>query len=509
MASVEQVRHIDTPNTTGRQDLLILCAIALADAVLHIATNGRYGFHRDELQFLTDARHLAWGYVTYPPFTPFIQRIGLELFGLSMVGLRLSCTIAQAIVILVTGLMARDLGGSRAAQVTAALAAALSPIPMFWGTEFQYTSFEFLFWILIAWFVIRLLKTADPRWWIAIGAAAGLGIQTKYNIIFYLAGVLAGVAFTSARRYLNSGWFWGGIGLAFLIVLPNLLWQVHNHFISYEFLQYIHARDQRIGRGDHFFRDQIKLCINIAATPLALAGLTFFVRDRKYRMLAWMYFVPVSILVLAKGRGYYAAAAYPMLLAAGSVVCAQWLNRLPEIASRAIASIFYVGLVGVGAYVMAIVIPFASSGPLRDFALTNNGDLREEIGWDELVRTVASIRDTLTPEQQAHLGITVGNYGEGGAIEILGPTYHLPAPASTHNAAWFRGYPTPPPTTVIALGIDAKSANSIFTNCRWAGHNGNSLGIRNEESMDHPDIFVCGPPRGSWAELWAKHRDFE
>jgi hypothetical protein len=509
VASVEQIRQIKTSPADSRHDLLILWAIALADALLHIATSGRYGFHRDELQFLTDAHHLSWGYVTYPPLTPFIQRIGLELFGLSLVGLRLSCAIAQALVILVTGLMTRDLGGSRAAQVTAALVVALSPVPMFWGTEFQYTSFEYLFWVLIAWFVVRLLKSDDPRWWIAIGAAAGLGLLTKYSILFYLAGVLAGVVFTPARRYSKSRWFWAGIALAFVMVLPNLLWQVHHHFVSYEFLQHIHARDVRMGRDRHFLLDQVRICINIVATPLAVAGFIFFLRDRTYRMLAWMYLVPVAILFFAKGRGYYAAAAYPMLLAAGSVAAAQMLRTLPKIASRVLATLFYIGLAGVGAYVMATVIPFASSGPLHDFALRNNEDLREEIGWDDLVRTVASVRDTLTPEQQAHLGITVGDYGEGGAIEILGPAYHLPPPASTHNAAWFRGYPTPPPTTIIALGLDANQANSIFTNCRWAAHYANSAGVSNSESRDHPDIFVCGPPRDGWPELWRKHRDFE
>jgi hypothetical protein len=165
VASVEQIRQIRTSPSGVRHDILILSAIALADALLHMATNGRYGFHRDELQFLTDAHHLARGYVTYPPLTPFLERIGLALFGLSLVGLRLFAVIAQAVVLLVTGLMARDLGGSRAAQVTATLAVALSPMPMFWGTEFQYTSFEFLFWVLIAWFVVRLLKSEDPRWW--------------------------------------------------------------------------------------------------------------------------------------------------------------------------------------------------------------------------------------------------------------------------------------------------------------------------------------------------------
>jgi len=145
---------------------------------------------------------------------------------------------------------------------------------------------------------------------------------------------------------------------------------------------------------------------------------------------------------------------------------------------------------------------------LRNFALDKSPDLREEIGWEELVHTVASIRDSLPSDQQAHLGITVGNYGEQGAIEILGPAYRLPPPISTTNSAWLRGYPSPPPTTIIALGINQKQADTIFTGCRLAGHNGNSEGVKNEESKYHPDIFVCGPPRKPWSVLWKEHQDF-
>ena len=108
-------------------------------ALVHLLTNGRYGFHRDELQTLSDALHLDWGFVAYPPVTPFLERIGLNLFGVSMVGLRLFAVIAQSAAIVVTGLMARELGGGRLAQVAAALSVAFSPLPLFEGTEFQYT----------------------------------------------------------------------------------------------------------------------------------------------------------------------------------------------------------------------------------------------------------------------------------------------------------------------------------------------------------------------------------
>jgi hypothetical protein len=138
---------------------------------------------------------------------------------------------------------------------------------------------------------------------------------------------------------------------------------------------------------------------------------------------------------------------------------------------------------------------------LRDFALSRNQQLREEFGWEELVRTVASIRDSQPPDQRASLGIMVGNYGEEGAIEILGSAYRLPPPISTINSGWLRGYVTPPPTTLIVIGFSRDMALALFTDCKVAGQNGNSEGIINGEST-FPDIFLCGPPRQSWPEFW-------
>src|SRR6202167_6859583 len=193
-------------------DTWALVGIAASVALVHLLTNGRYGFHRDELQVLSDARHLDWGFVPYPPLTPFVERVGLSIFGLSLVGLRLFSVIAQAFAVVVTGLMARELGGGGLAQATAALAIALSPLPLFEGTEFQYTTFDYLWWVLIAYFVIRLLKTENPQWCLAIGTVVGLGLMTKYAIMFFVAGVLGGLLLTRARRFLGSRWFWAGAG---------------------------------------------------------------------------------------------------------------------------------------------------------------------------------------------------------------------------------------------------------------------------------------------------------
>lgn len=491
-----------------RADFAWLAAVAAFFAVAHMATNGRYGFHRDELQFLSDARHLDWGFVAYPPLTPFLQHIALSLFGLSLIGLRTFSVLAQAAAILVSGLMARDLGGSRLAQVTTALAVGLSGLPIFEATEFQYTSYSYLWWVLVCWFTIRLLKTENPRWWLAIGAAIGLGLLTKYSVVFFVAGLLIGLVLTKARKHLASGWFWAGAGLAFLLFLPNLIWLIRHDFISYTFLQHIHARDVRIGRDHGYWKYQFLLDVNLAATPLWIAGLIALFRSSRYRVLAWMYVVPVLVFWLNKGRFYYVAESYPVLLAMGAVVAARWLSARPLWARRAVAGAYFVALVVVGGYLAAILVPIAPDGKLRDFAFANSSDLREEIGWNELVRTVAQIRDSLPADQRAHLGITTANYGEYGAIEILGRAYGLPQPIGTTNSEWLRGYPDPPPTTLIVIGLSRREADSIFTGCRLAGHNGNSLGVKNEESQGHPDIFVCGPPRIPWRQLWQEHKDF-
>ncbi len=491
-----------------RTSLFPVLCVAAAAAVVHILTNGRYGFHRDELQFLSDARHLDWGYVSYPPLTSFIERIGLSLFGLSLIGLRMFSVVAQTLVIVISGLVARDLGGGRLAQVTTALAVALSPLPIFEATQFQYTSFAFLWWVLVAWFTIRLLKTENPRYWLAIGAALGLGLLTKYAIVFYIAGILVGMVLSRSRSFFRSRWFWSGVGVALLIFLPNLIWLVRHNFISYTFLQHIHARDVGEGRAEGFLRGQFMACANLFAAPVWLIGLYAFLRDRRYRMIAWMYLVPLLVFWINKGRFYYVAEAYPVLLAMGAVTCERWLSGIPKWAQLAVETVFFAGLGFAGAFFFAGWVPLTSTGPLRDFALRHSENLREEIGWDELVKTVAGIRDSLPPQQQSSLGIVVGNYGERGAIEILGHAYHLPPPISMTNSAWLLGYPTPAPTTLIVLGSSQEWVDRNFTSCRLTGHNGNSEGVRNEESEYHADIFLCGPPRLPWPEFWKNNQRF-
>lgn len=493
-------------HSSWSSDVAILIYVALATVIVHLITGGRFGFHRDELATLEDSRHLAWGFVAYPPVTPFFGRLSLILFGTSLTGFRFFAAIAEAVAVVLTGLMARELGGRRGAQLVAAAAAV--PFCLVGGTLMQYVSFDYLFWVLTAYFVLRLLKSDDPRWWLAIGSSIGFGMLTKYTMGFFAIAIAVGVVFTPARRYLKSKWIWYGVAVSLLIILPNLLWQAQHHFISLDFLKHIHERDVRIGRTKDFLPDQFKL--TLFGIPLWLAGLYFYFASPKgsrFRILGSMYLVPLALFVIAKGRGYYLAAAYPMLYAAGSVLGEQWLASMRRnwaIAWRALAwTALLVNIIFVGVFLLPV-------GQVNTWwwKIANNiqGDYREEFGWEELTQTAAQIRDSLPAEDRAHLGILAGNYGEAGAINLYGERFGLPSAISGINSFWARGYGDPPPQTLIVIGLSRHFREEHFAYCQLAGHTGNQFGVKNEETEDHPDIFVCRSLLQPWPEFW---KDFQ
>jgi Dolichyl-phosphate-mannose-protein mannosyltransferase len=484
-------------------DLAILVYIACATIAVHLFAGGRYGFHRDELATLDDARHLAWGYVAYPPVTPFFGRISLILFGTSLAGFRFFAALADAAAVVLTGLMARDLGGRRGAQIVAALATI--PFCLAGGSLMQYVSFDYLFWVLTAYFVIRLLKSNDPRWWLAIGCAIGLGMMSKYAMPFLVAGLLIGLLCSDKRRYLASKWLWYGVAVSLLIFLPNLLWQIRHHFVSIQFLRSIHARDIRIGRTRDFLPGQIQL--TLLAAPLWIAGLfaCFFSRAWKtFRLVSWMYLTPLLLFVILKGRTYYMAGAYPMLYAAGSVWGEKLLSSFRHGRATAVRAVAWTALLLDVAVVIALALPIAPVGSRWwKVVLQMDGDLREEFGWRELVATIASVQDSLPPQDRAHAGILAGNYGEAGAIDLYGRRYGLPAAISGVNSYWARGYGNPAPETLIVVGLPLGFLQNHFASCPVAAHTWNRYGVKNEETLDHPDIFVCRDLRESWPAFWS------
>jgi hypothetical protein len=485
---------------------LILLASALL--LLHCLTNGQYGFHRDELPMLDDARHLAWGYVGYPPLTPSLGRLALELFGPSLVGVRFFSALAQSCAVVLAGLMARELGGSRTAEVVTAIAVAIAPVSLIQGALFQYVSFDYLWWVLISYFTLRLLKSDDPRWWLRIGAVVGLGMMTRYTMMFLVAGLAVGVVATKERRQLKSAWLWSGVAIALLVFLPNLLWQLQHDFVSLDHLGAIHARDVRMGRTTGFLSGQLGVPANPVTIPLWATGLAFYFlmpAGRRYRLLGWMYLVPLVLFVVMQGRSYYLAPAYPMLIAGGVVTWEQWLSSRSSRTARLVGVVTWGALAVGGVMLAAVMLPVApvNSGLWRLSSRVHD-NFAEEIGWRELSETVASIYAALPEEQKRSTRVLAGNYGEAGAIAMYAKAYELPQVISGINSYRLRGFGDPAPQSVIVLGFARQDLEQIFMSCHLAGTVTNRYNVENEETRSHPEIYICGAPRQSWPELWEK-----
>lgn len=501
-----------TPRTPGlRGDLLVLLALALARLLLHVLSNGQYGFHRDELAVLDDARHLAWGYVAYPPLTPFFAHVSMQLFGDSLGAFRTPSALAQSLAMLFAGLIARDLGGRRMAQVVAAIAVACAPFSLLAGSMLQYTSPDYLWWVLAAWLLLRLVNSGDARWWLAIGAVIGLGMMTRYTMLFCVAGIVVGVLATPLRRQLASPWLWAGVALSLLLFAPNAWWQWRHDFIYLDFVEHIHARDVRIGRSDGFWLQQLYVNASPLLLPLWLSGLWWLALARdgaRYRILAWLYLVPLVLFALASARAYYLAPAYPMLFAAGAVAVERWLSGL---GSRAAA---WARGVGAGVLVLAFVTTAAISLPLAPIGSAGwrlsrsaHDNFAEQVGWPELVAQVAAVYNALPATERARTAVFANNYGEAGAINHYGARYGLPPAISEVNSYWYRGYGDPAPTTLIVLGEDAEGIRDAPADCTLAGRVRIPHGVENEES-GHPGIYVCRNLRFDWAEAWPQMQDF-
>ena len=479
------------------RDLRGAIVVALLVLAVHVATNHRYGFHRDELQVVDDGQHLAWGYVVYPPFTPAVSRLAFELFGPSLRGLRFFTALSQSIVILLAGLIARELGGGRTASTIAAAMAAIAPVSMLQGALFQYVAFDLMWSVLVGWLMIRLIRTDDARLWIPVGAAIGMGAMTRYTIAFFVAGVVAAVLLSPLRRHLRTKWLWLGAALSILIFLPNLLWQIRHDFLSLEFLRSIHARDVEIGRTSGFFLEQLFVPASLFTIPWWVAGLWFYVRSRTFGAVAWLIAVPFVLYVVAEGRSYYTAPLFPILLAAGAVV---W-ERRTVLAAGAIAC----GVIFAGAF----MLPLAPVGSKWFRAAAKVHDnFAEQIGWQELVAQVASIYRQIDPGERARTAIYASNYGEAGAINLYGPQHGLPRAISGINSHWARGYGSPPPETLILLGASIERARTRFRSCEVVGLATNRWNIENEETRDHPQILLCRGPRWPWPAIWSRVRSF-
>ena len=494
------------PTTSLRWDVCVLSAFAALLLVAHFLMGNGYGFHRDELQFLGDARHLQWGFVAYPPMTSFFGRLAIALFGISPQVLRLPAALVNAVSLVLAGLMARELGGGRAAQVVALLLS--FPLALLFSSVLQYNTFDLVAWSVLILSTAHVLRTEDGRYWVWAGVGLGLGVLSKYAIAFPLVSLLAGIVLLPSQRHqLKSRWFWLGALVATAIAAPNLVWLARHHFITLQMEHFIHLRDVRLGRGDGYFTDQIKFMM--FGLPFAVGGLIALLRSSRFRLLSAFYLGPFVLLALVRGRGYYLLPAYPVLYAAGAVGLESWLAaRAKTVRGLVYGAVAMAVLAEAGAVAWTYLPIWRPGSAAWNWQMKNNSDMENEVGWPEFVAQVAAVRNGLPAAERSQYAVLAENFGEAGAIELYGPKYGLPVPISPVNSFHDRGYGAFEPQTLIVVGSNLEDESRFFESCSVVATVHLPYDVQDEETVDHPQILVCHHLKEPWPVVWARAQEF-
>src|SRR5437660_10255878 len=351
-----------------------------------MAVADRYGWHRDELYTLASSRHLALGYVDYPPITPLLARVDQAIFPGSLPALRLLTILAGAGVIIVAAFIGRELGANRPAQVLAGIAVLISP--MFVGANilFQTVSFDQLVWAVVCWLFVRQLRGADPREWLLLGLVFGIGLETKYTVIGLGIGILVALLATHERRWLATRWPWLGFSIAILLLLPNLAWQVGHHWDSVAYtLNHRGATD-----GPIAYWVQQLLLAGPQLLPVIVTGVVWLWRREPFRAAA-VTIVAVELLFFAAGgKAYYPAPIYPLAYAAGSIWFVEIARFSPSPARGGGSG--WRRLLVAGAVVVTLVLLPIGLPVLSAQAMAHSGiwkarkDFADMYGWPELVQ---------------------------------------------------------------------------------------------------------------------------
>jgi 4-amino-4-deoxy-L-arabinose transferase-like glycosyltransferase len=480
-----------------------LLGVAGLLVALLLLVAGRYGYHRDELYFLMASRHLAWGYVDQPPLTPALAGLARLLFGDWLPGLRLFPALAVGALVVVTGLIARELGGGRAAQVLAAACVAASGVTVAVGHLHSTTTYDVLLWGIGLLLLARLLGTGDRRLWLAIGLVAGVGLLNKATVAQLAGVVLVGMlADRRARRLLASRWLLAGAAVAVALWAPYLAWQAGHGWPQLEIFADLRATDGGFGAGLAFPPFQL-LMTNPLLAPLWLAGLVALLRDgwaRPWRPLAVAYLLLVGFYTLVGGKPYYAFGLYPVLFAAGAVWLAHRWEGLPL---RRLLPVVAVA----AALSLPLLLPLLPASTL-DVVATVNEDAGETFAWPTYAAQVLRVRDALPPAERAGVVAVTGNYGEAGALARYGGAWGRDAVFSGHNSLWWWGPPGGDGRVVIVVGYagDPAFLERRFRSVTLATRLDNGHGIDNEEQGQ--PVWVCRGLDGTWTDSWRDWRHY-
>jgi len=519
------VRPVDPTLATALRLAALFAAIKLA---LHVAANlyqshTGWGYFRDEMYYIECGRHLAWGYVDHGPIVAVQAKLAETLFGRSLTGIRLLAALAGASRVFLTGILCWAVGGRRPAQALAMISCLVAPIYLGIDSFLSMNSFESLFWMTALLALVLQLRepAASPKLWILWGVASGIGLLNKPSMTFFLVALLAGLLLTRARRVLATRWTVAGIALMALIALPNLLWQIHNHWPTLEFLHNGQVGNKNIALGPLAFLGQQIMVLQPATVLVWLPGLVFLVRSKTWRWIGLTYLVFLALTMALHAKDYYVAPIYPILFAAGGIA---WERRFA--ARRAVQQdrIFaFPILEGVLLLACAILLPlslpilrpaaFIAYGNATRLAKTGNtendpsGDLpqfyADRFGWQEEVDQVTRIYNALPPEERAKATIFASNYGEASAINFLG--HGLPTAISGHNNYFLWGPRGATGEVVISIvGSKPEELQKYYDKVEIAGR----MDTQYSMPFEHRNIYLLHGRKKNMTADWSDFKNY-
>lgn len=491
--------------------VLLITAVKLA---VHLYAGHHYGYFVDELYYLACSRHLAWGYVDQPPLIAAVAWLVRKVLGESLPAIRLLPALAGAAEVALTALIARELGGKRFAQALAAISVLVAPGILLMDNLLTMNAFEPLFWMACAYLLIRIIKTGNPRLWIWFGIVSGLGLQNKYSMLIFGAGIVLGLLLTKQRRLLASPWPWIGGAIAFLIFAPNLWWNVQHHFPFLELQANIRRSGRNVSLGFvRFFAEEIQAMLPLTL-PAWLAGLWFFFskRGQEFRALGWAAIFTGVVIVTMNPRVYYLFPIFPLLFAAGGVIWEAWLER-PRLQWVKVA--YPALMVAAGAVFAPLAIPvlppqtyirYAKVLHVKQPRIENHalGPLpqifADQFGWKNMTAAVARAYNSLPPDVRAKTAIFGQNYGQAGAIDLFGPQFGLPPAISGHQSYFLWGPRNYTGESMIVMDDRASRLQQLFTSVQKVGT------VYDPYSMpyEHFDVFYCRGMKWPLKQIWPK-----
>jgi Dolichyl-phosphate-mannose-protein mannosyltransferase len=508
------------PNSPGKTEwansgLLAGACISTAAFVLHMVTNNYYGYFRDEFDYIICGRHPAWGYVDQPPLLPILSRICIALFGDSLRSIRLVPALSASSLMLLTGVITRELGGKRFAVALSAVTILIAPIYLSGGNLLTSNCcLEVLLWMGCAYFAILAVKR-DAQYWLWFGVVAGIGLQEKYSISVLGFAVVIGLLLTRERRFLISKWMWLGGTAAFLIFLPNLLWNIAYHWPFVQLMHNIKAdgRDVVLSPAQ-YFSQQILLVHPLSALIWIVGVIAFLIapRFKPYRFLAIAYLVSFAVFVILKGKSYYLAPIYPVYLAAGCIVLDDAIVRIRQgwlkpvvvvvlLAGGVVLAPLVVPVLPVDQFIsymekLPIKVPRNEHSHMRAVLPQHYAD---QFGWNEIVNEVVVAWNKIPIAERKDCAIFAQDYGQAGAIDFLGPQYGLPQSLSGHQTWWLwgpRGYSG---NCMIVLDDNRERLEELYEQVEFVGNTkDNPYALERQLT-----VFICRRPKfGSLTELW-------